>query len=127
MLSRLLYFLCILSVATHALLPPGYMFAQTGDDGSMAIVICTGHGPRTVNLDPGDGTVPAEQDSRDSKICDYATMGAAALVSEAPYRLATEARYAAVVYRVVRNHFRATPKPGAASARGPPAALTQVA
>lgn len=122
MISRFLNLMCMISLALQASLPAGYMVAPADDGTSMTIVVCTGYGPLVITLDADGNQLPAGQENPDAKPCDYATVGTAALMGNEPHRLSTEATYAAVTYRIIRNLFRATPKPGAVSARGPPLA-----
>jgi hypothetical protein len=123
MTERLLKVLCALALVVNVLIPAGFMLAraQTGDE--ITILICTGNGPQTLTLDSDGHQIPAKNDQNDDKRCDFAKSGALASASDAPARLATAVRYAAVIYRVSREVHRATPKPGAVSARGPPIEL----
>jgi len=124
MTERLLKVLCALALLVNALIPAGFMLAraQTSDD--IQIVICTGFGPQTVIVDSDGNHTPTKQDQNDDKRCDFAKTGSLASADEAPVRLAAVVRYAAVTYRISREVFRVTPKPGAVSARGPPIELT---
>jgi hypothetical protein len=111
----------VLMLAVRSLLPAGFMLQPSvAGDGTLAVVICTGHGPQTVTLDADGKPIPAKSQSADASLCAYASTGAVAPGDGAPPTLATEAHYAAVTYRITRELFRADPKPGATSARGPP-------
>lgn len=123
MAERLLKALCALALVVNVLIPAGFMLAraQTGDE--ITVVICTGTGPQTLVLDHDGQHVPAKQDQNGDKQCDFAKSGGLASTGDAPARLAAVVRYAAVTYRVSREVHRATPKPGAVSARGPPIEL----
>lgn len=122
MSERLIRFVCALALAVNALIPAGFMLARAQGSDEVTIVICTGSGPQTILID-SDGQQVPDHEKRASKRCDFATSGAVALTDAAPPRLAAEVRYVAVVYRVQRQAFRDTPKPGAVSARGPPLEL----
>lgn len=120
---RVIHLLFLAVFAAHAVVPAGFMVGTSADTGSTTLVICTGYGPQIVADDLGDSQAPLQKQKRDVKSCDFATMGALALLSDAPFRPASEAEFSAVVYRITRDLYWATPKPGAVSARGPPAVL----
>ena len=122
MIIRLLNLVCALALVVNALIPAGFMLARAQGSDGVTVVICTGSGPQTVVIDSDGQQIPDNQKNA-NKRCDYATSGALALAGDPPLRLAAEVRYAAIVYRVERQAFRSTPKPGAVSARGPPVEL----
>lgn len=122
MSERLIKLLCAIALAVNALIPAGFMLTRAQGSDGITVVICTGSGPQTILIDSDGQQVPDNQKSG-NKRCDYATSGALALADDPPLRLAAEVLYAAIAYRVERQVFRATPKPGALSARGPPVEL----
>lgn len=122
-LRTFLHWLALTAFCAQALLPNGIMVVAAGQgQGSQSIVICTGHGPLTVDVD-GTG-IPAapKKTSEKSDTCPYAAAHMAATKPE-PAALAETVRYASVVYRLLSLRFDATPEVGAQSARGPPAIL----
>lgn len=123
MTVRLLKVLCALALVVNTLIPAGFMLARAQTSEEIQIVICTGFGPQTVVVDSDGNHSPTKQDRNDNKRCDFAKTGAIASADELPARLAAVVRYAAVNYRISREVFRVTPKPGAVSARGPPIEL----
>jgi hypothetical protein len=119
----LLKFLVGLAFAVRSLLPVGFMLAAApGHAGSVSIVICTGHGPQSLALGH-DGAPLQKKSLSDNSICPYSSAGAIAIGSAAPQLLAHTVRYASITHRITSDIFHATPTPGAASARGPPATL----
>lgn len=122
MSERLIKLLCAVALAVNALIPAGFMLARAQGSNEVTVVICTGSGPQKVLIDSNGQQVPEHQKSA-SKRCEFATSGAVALTSSPPPRLAAQVRYVTVVYRVQRQAFCDTPKPGAVSARGPPLEL----
>ncbi len=113
-----------LAFAVRSLLPVGFMLAVTPDHGGMPqIVICTGHGPQSWVLDEKGVPHPSKSTADDKNTCPYAPVGAASIDHDAPHLLTHTVRYASVTYAIATELFRATPKPGAQSARGPPASL----
>jgi hypothetical protein len=119
------YFSLLIGIAfvVRSLLPVGFMLAQTtAHAGAVTIVICTGHGPLTVD---DTGTPVSKKGPFSAKdIGPYAPIGAAVADHDTPHLLARTVSYASLTYRITRENFLATPKPGAHSARGPPAVLT---
>lgn len=128
MAERIIKLFCVFALAIQALIPAGYMLAPSSN-GEISIVICTASGPRTIVLDADGAQVPAnhQNDQDDGKLCDFATVGAIALLSDAPFRIATDARFEPVVHRIQLDRFTAPRKLGAISARGPPAGSGVVA
>lgn len=113
-----------LAFAVRSLLPVGFMLTASPDDGGYPqIVICTGHGPQSWVLDDKGRPHPAKSSADQMTTCPYAPVGAVAVGHEAPQLLTHAVRYAAVTYALTTNIFRATPKPGTQSARGPPSVL----
>lgn len=121
---RLLNVLALLALAVHSLLPAGFMLAATqAGDGVVAIVICTGHGQQEITVDADGKQVPAKKQTGDAGVCAFAAAASAMLGDTSPPSLETQAHFAALSYSIAREVFRATPKPGANSARGPPSEL----
>lgn len=108
-------------LALRSLLPAGYMVQAADASGSsFEIAICTSAGLKLMTVD-SDGTAPQPKPQHvDNGLCPFAAAGAVALASAAPASLVGEAEYAAVTYSLAVALFAETPKPGAASARGPP-------
>lgn len=91
----------------------------TVDDGAMSVVICTGHGTRTILIGADGAPVPVKSD-RNTTICPFAATGAITLADHAPCRLESEAHYADLTYPSVIEPNCASRRFTAASARGPP-------
>jgi len=124
-MQRYVNFLIVFAFAVRSLLPVGLMLAAAPDQsGSVQIVICTGHGPQSFTLDDKGVPQPAKAPAADKSTCPYAPVGALAVNHETPHLLSHTVRYAALTYAITAEIFRATPKPGAQFARGPPALLT---
>jgi hypothetical protein len=124
-MGRFLNLLIGFAFAVRSLLPVGIMLAATpGDPGDISIVICTGHGPLNVVLDDKGVPQPAKKPVSGKDICPYAPVGAVAVDHSTPHLLVRTVNYASLTYRAARERFRATPRPGAHSARGPPSVLT---
>jgi hypothetical protein len=121
-MSRLFNLMICLTFAVRSLLPAGFMLAAAPDHSGLQIVICTGHGPQRLALDDKGVPRPAKP-ANDKTICPYAPVGAVNVDHSAPHLLAQTVRYASVTYAITTEMFRATPKPGAQSARGPPSSL----
>jgi hypothetical protein len=123
-MRRLLNLLIGFAFAVRSLLPVGFMLAATpGHAGELQIVICTGHGLQSLTLDSKDVPRPAKSPVSAKDICPYAPVGAVAVDYTTPHLLVRTVSYASLTYRVTRERFRATPRPGAQSARGPPSLL----
>ena len=123
-MHRYANFLILIAFAVRSLLPMGLMLAAVPDHaGAVEIVICTGHGPQSLTVDDEGRPLPAKAPAADKSTCPYAPVGAVAANDETPV-LAQTVRYAALTYAIAAEIFRATPKPGAQSARGPPSLLT---
>ena len=124
-MHRYVNILIVFAFAVRSLLPMGLMLAVAPDhSGAVQIVICTGHGPQSFTLDAEGVPQPAKAPAADKSTCPYAPVGAVAVNHEAPHLLSHTVRYAALTYAITTEIFRATPKPGAQFARGPPALLT---
>jgi hypothetical protein len=124
-MRRYLNLLIGLAFAVRSLVPVGFMLAPSPDhSGSLQIVICTGHGPQSFVLDEKGVPQPVKSSSADKNTCPYAPVGAVTADNNTPHLLSHTVRYAAVAYAITSEIFRATPKPGAQSARGPPTSLT---
>jgi hypothetical protein len=109
-------------LALRSLLPAGYMVqAADASKGSFEIVICTSTGQKLMTVDADGSSVPSKPQHVDNGLCPFAAAGAAALAAAEPKSLVGEAEYAAVTYTLAVAQFAETPKPGAISARGPPA------
>ena len=74
--------LFVVALGLRSLLPVGFMLAPAAADGTMTVVICTGHGPETVTLD-ADGK-PVPQKIADQNICPYAASAPIAVAVTAP-------------------------------------------
>lgn len=119
-------FLLLFMLVLRSLLPAGFMVqAASAQDGTFEIVICTSAGPKVVHAaDGGDKNVPAPKSQAvDDGLCPFATAGSSMLAEAPGATLIGEATYAAVTYTLAAAQFAETPKPGAASARGPPSQL----
>lgn len=110
-------------LAVRSLLPAGFMVqAAHASDRTFDIVICTSTGTKLLSVDADGTPAPAKPQHVDNGLCPFAAAGATALAAAAPDEsLAGAAEYAAVTYTLAVALFSETPKPGAASARGPPA------
>lgn len=116
--------LIVIAFAVRSLLPVGLMLAAVPDhSGSVQIVICTSHGPQSLTVDDEGVPLPAKAPAADKNACPYAPVSAVA-VNDETHLLSHTVRYAALTYAITTELFRATPKPGAQSARGPPSLLT---
>ncbi len=124
-MRRYLNLLIGLVFAVRSLVPVGFMLAPSADhSGSLQIVICTGHGLQSLVLDEKGVPQPSKPSAADKTTCPYAPVGAVTADKGSPHLLSHTVRYAAVAYAITSEIFRATPKPGAQSARGPPTSLT---
>ena len=124
-MHRYVNLLIVLAFAVRSFLPVGFMLAATtAHGGPVEIVICTGHGPQNLILDDKGVPQPAKPPIADNSTCPYAPVGAVAVDHETPHLLVHTVRYASVTYAIATEISRATPKPGAQSARGPPSSLT---
>lgn len=121
-LRRPITVILLLVLAARSLLPAGFM-VQSSDAASgsgFEIVICTASGPKVLSDgDQGPVTPTKTQHVKDG-LCAFAAASAAALVASPDPSLASEIAFAAVTYTLAAAQFAETPKPGAASARGPP-------
>lgn len=121
-MRRYVSFLIGLAFVVRSLLPVGFMLAATpANSGDIGIVICTGHGPLTV--DDTGAPLPKKSPLTDKDICPYAPVGAINADLNTPHLLSRTVGYASLTYRITRELFRATPTTGAQSARGPPTVL----
>jgi hypothetical protein len=109
-------------LAVRSLLPAGFMLQTAASgDGSIEIVICTGHGPQKITLDAdGKPTQPQPAKSDAGRICPYAASASVALGVDQPAPLATPASITNVAYAHPEQFAPAERLPGASSARGPP-------
>jgi hypothetical protein len=124
-MHRYVNLLIVFAFALRSFLPVGFMLAATpAHGGPVQIVICTGHGPQNLILDDKGVPQPAKPPIADNSTCPYAPVGAVAVNPETRHLLSRTVRYASVTYAITTEIFRATPKPGAQSARGPPSSLT---
>ncbi len=111
-------------LALRSLLPAGYMVQAAEASGAFEIVICTGAGTKLMTVDADGTSVPSKPQHVDNGLCPFASAGTAALAAAEPNNLVGEAEYAAVTYTLAVALFAETPKPGAASARGPPSSAS---
>lgn len=124
-MGRFLNLLIGFAFAVRSLLPVGFMLAATpGHPGDIAVVVCTGHGLLNLVVDENGVPRPAKTPASGKNICPYAPVGAVAVDHSTPHLLVRTVNYASLTYRATRALFRATPRPGAQSARGPPSVLT---
>ena len=113
-----------LAFLVRSLLPVGFMVAMSpAHGGSIEIVICTGHGQQSLTLNEKGVPLPAKSPVSSTDVCPFAPAGTVAIHHGVSHQLVRTVRYASVSYRIASEHFRATPRPGAQSARGPPATL----
>jgi len=123
-MRRHLLLLIGIAFALRSLLPVGFMLSASPVAGAMPeIVICTGHGPQSWVLDENGVPRPAKSTADEKTTCPFAPAGVATAHVETQYLLSHTVRYASVTYAITAEIFRATPKPGAHSARGPPTFL----
>lgn len=123
-MRRWLSLMMLVVFAARCLVPAGFMLqASATGDGSMTMVICTGQGTETISFDANGKPIPPKPSHADNGLCPYSASGTAALAADAPLALETQVYAAAVTYTLTAQIFRATPKPGATSARGPPSNL----
>jgi hypothetical protein len=123
-MRRYLILLTGLAFAVRSLLPVGFMLTASPVLGGMPeIVICTGHGPQSWVLDEKGIPHPSKSSADQKNTCPYAPAGVTAADTESQHLLSHTVHYASVTYAIAAEIFRATPKPGAHSARGPPALL----
>lgn len=109
-------------LAVRSLLPAGFMLQTAASgDGSIEIVICTGHGAEKITLDAdGKPTKPQPAKSDAGRICPYAASAPVALGADQPAPIASPVRLTAVAYANAAELVRTERLPGATSARGPP-------
>jgi hypothetical protein len=109
-------------LALRSLLPTGFM-VQASHDGNLPfeVVICTSSGMKLVTMDDEGKPAPSKPQHVDNGLCPFAASGAAAVAAAEDRSLARTVTYAAVTYTLAAALFAETPKPGATSARGPPA------
>jgi hypothetical protein len=108
-------------LAVRSLLPAGFMLQTSASgDGSLEIVICTGHGVQKITLD-ADGKPSQPQPAKsDASLCPFAASAPVALAAQAPVPVATPAHVTTVAYVRDSELVRSERLPGATSARGPP-------
>lgn len=119
-MRRGLHILLIMLFAVRALVPVGFMLQASASDGGMTIVICTASGPQTLAANSEHSPLQDDSDGDTNGMCPFANMPAAVHADNAVPSLAVQVRYAAVVYRLTIDLYRATPKPHDLSARGLP-------
>jgi hypothetical protein len=123
-MRRWLSLILLVVFAARCLVPAGFMLeASSSGDGTMTMVICTGQGTQMISVDADGKPIPPKPAHADSSLCPYSASGTAALAAIEPLTLEAQVYEAAVAYRLTAQIFRATPKPGATSARGPPTKL----
>ncbi|MBA2125040.1 hypothetical protein DLM45_02210 [Hyphomicrobium methylovorum] len=122
-MHRLLKILFGFVFAVRCMLPVGFMLAASPVQGAgIEIIICTGHGLQSMTVADSDSSVPEKSPVSAKDTCPYTPVGATAPASEALPSLARTVEYVAVAYRIIADHYSATPLPSARSARGPPTA-----
>jgi Protein of unknown function (DUF2946) len=123
-MRRWLSLMMLVVFAARCLVPAGFMLeASSSGDGTMTMVICTGQGTQMISVDADGKPLSPKPAHIDNGLCAYSASGTAALASFEQLNLETQVYQAAVTYRLTAQIFRATPKPGATSARGPPSKL----
>lgn len=123
-MSRRVSLLLILLLAVRSLLPAGFMLQPSAaGDGTLAIVICTGHGPQTISLDPEGQPAKAPAQKSDVSICPFAAAGSTALIGAEDPLLATAVNYAGADFPLPAAPLLVKPHPRATSSRGPPTFL----
>jgi hypothetical protein len=123
-MRRWLSLILLVVFAARSFVPAGFMLeASSTGDGTMTMVICTGEGTQMISVDADGKPIPPKPAHADTSICPYSASGTAALAAFEPLTLEAQAYEAAVTYRLTAQIYRATPKPGATSARGPPSKL----
>lgn len=123
-MRRWLSLIMLVVFAARCLVPAGFMLeASANGDGTMTMVICTGQGTQLISLDADGKPMPPKPAHADNGLCAYSASGTTALASDEPLALETQVYAAAVTYTLAAQISRATPKPGATSARGPPSKL----
>ncbi len=123
-MRRWLSLIMLVVFAARCLVPAGFMLEAsatgdgTHDDGHL-------YRPRhAAHLLDADGKpMPPKPAHADNGLCAYSASGTTALASDEPLALETQVYAAAVTYTLAAQISRATPKPGATSARGPPSKL----
>ncbi len=109
-------------LAVRSLLPAGFMVqAAHAGDLPFEVVICTSSGMKLVSMDDEGKQAPSKPQHVDNGLCPFAASGAAAVISADDRSLSRTVTYSAVTYTLAAALFAETPKPGATSARGPPA------
>lgn len=108
-------------LAVRSLLPAGFMLQTSASgDGSVEIVICTGHGVQKITLDADGKPTKPQPAKSDAGLCPYAASAPIALGTDQPAPVAAPADVAAVAFAHADEPARSERLPGAASARGPP-------
>ena len=120
-MRRLLSLLFIVVLAARSLVPVGYMLqASAAGDGSVEIVICTGHGPQTITLDRDGTPIKSAPAKADAGICPYAASAPVALIGDAPAPMDMPLRLVSADFAAPDRLVRLARPAGATSARGPP-------
>jgi hypothetical protein len=111
-------------VAVRSLLPAGFMLQTAASgDGSIEIVICTGHGAERITLDADGKPTKPEPAKSDAGLCPYAASAPVALAIDQPAPFLTPAGSTGIAHTHATELARAERLPGATSARGPPSFL----
>lgn len=120
-MRKSLSLLILMMLAVRSLLPAGFMLQTAASgDGTIEIVICTGHGAERITLDADGKPVAPKPAKSDVGLCPYAASAPVAVSAAEPSPVAIPERIEAIAYVLpspLRGHGR---PPGAASARGPP-------
>ena len=123
-MRRWLSLMMLVVFAARCLVPAGFMLeASSASDGTLTMVICTGQGTQMISVDADGKPISPKPAHVDNGLCAYSASGSVALAAFEPLDLTTQVYAAAVTYTLTAQLFRATPKPGATSARGPPSKL----
>jgi hypothetical protein len=109
-----------LILAARSLLPAGFMLqTSAAGDGTLSIVICSGHGPQAITLDSDGKPANPQPTKSDAGLCPYAASAAPVLCSEEP-AAAGPIRHENVDYPPPVELALAGWRTGVNSARGPP-------
>lgn len=120
MRSRVNILLLVFLLAVRGLVPTGFMLAPSAADGTLSVVICTGHGTETIALDSDGKPVKPGPRSSDSGLCPYAASTPVAPIVATITAVESPPAFAAIAYSVSVDAHRAERRQAAYSARGPP-------
>ena len=108
-------------LAVRSLLPAGFMLQTAASgDGSIEIVICTGHGAERITLDADGKPVAPKPVKSDAGLCPFAASTPVAVWAAEPAPAPIPDHFASVTFVAPEPVEHAERRPGSASARGPP-------